>query len=63
MRGRKNSLGKGWLRSWVQIIPPGPFFPVVQLRYYFRFIVGGCRTNWLPLDMIVSSFCVYVYTI
>gem|GEM_PF-4357273 len=21
------------LRSWVQIIPPGPFFTVVQIRY------------------------------
>ena len=32
------------LRSWVQI-PPGPLFPVVQLRYCFEFIFGKCRTN------------------
>jgi hypothetical protein len=25
------------LRSWVQIIPPGPFLSVIQLRYYSKF--------------------------
>jgi hypothetical protein len=28
-----------WLRSWVQI-PPGPSFPVVQIRYWFEIILG-----------------------
>jgi hypothetical protein len=32
------------LRSWVQL-PPGPFFTVVQLRYYFECIFGHCQTK------------------
>jgi hypothetical protein len=32
------------LRSWVQI-PPGPFLPVVQLRYWFEIVFDNCRTN------------------
>jgi hypothetical protein len=32
------------LRSWVQI-PPGPSFPVVQLRYWFERVLNKCRTN------------------
>jgi hypothetical protein len=34
----------GELRSWVQI-PPGPSFPVVQLRNYFEIVLGSFRTN------------------
>jgi hypothetical protein len=30
-----------WLRSWVQI-PPGPSFPVVQIRYWFEVILIIC---------------------
>ena len=41
--GTKNKLC--WLRSWVQIIPPGPLFNVVQLRYYFKLIFDECRTD------------------
>jgi hypothetical protein len=26
-------------------IPPGPFLTVVQLRYWFEFTLGDCRTN------------------
>jgi hypothetical protein len=33
------------LRSWVQIIPPGPFLPVVQLRYYLEFNLDNCSTK------------------
>jgi hypothetical protein len=36
--------GTDELRSWVQL-PPGPFFTVVQLRYYFECIFGHCRTK------------------
>jgi hypothetical protein len=31
------------LRSRVPL-PPGPFLPVVQLRYYFERVFGYCRT-------------------
>ena len=37
-----------WLRSWVQL-PPGPFLPVVQLRYCFELDFGKCRTKSLAL--------------
>jgi hypothetical protein len=40
---RKESM---WLlRSWVQIIPPGPFLSVRELRYCFELILNKCRTN------------------
>jgi hypothetical protein len=32
------------LRSWVQI-PPGPLFPIVQLRYCFERVLNKYRTN------------------
>ena len=38
------------LRSWVQI-PPGPSFPVVQLRYWFKLIFDECRTNSTAMPM------------
>ena len=34
------------LRSWVQI-PPGPLFPVVQIRYWFELVFGYCPTKSL----------------
>ena len=37
------------LRSWVQIIPPGPLFPVVQIRYCFEFNFNNCRTKSLAM--------------
>jgi hypothetical protein len=33
------------LRSWVQILPPGPLFPVVQIRYWNELGFSDCRTN------------------
>jgi hypothetical protein len=32
------------LRSWVQL-PPGPFLPVVQIRYCFEFNLDNCLTK------------------
>ena len=32
------------LRSWVQL-PPGPFLPVVQLRYWIELDFNNCRTK------------------
>jgi hypothetical protein len=32
------------LRSWVQI-PPGPFLPVREVRYYFEFNLDNCPTK------------------
>ena len=32
------------LRSWVPL-PPSPFLPVVQLRYYFEFYLDNCSTK------------------
>jgi hypothetical protein len=50
-----NSQGEdlGRMRSWVQILPPGPFLSVVQLRYYFEFNLDNCRTNSaaIPISM------------
>ena len=40
------------LRSWVQLIPPGPLFPVVQLREQ----VTGCSKKLSPLDF----GCIYI---
>jgi hypothetical protein len=37
------------LRSWVQI-PPGPLFPVVQLRYYFELNLDDCQTNSAAIE-------------
>jgi hypothetical protein len=34
-----------WLRSWVQIIPPGPLLQSSKLRYYFKFVFDECRTK------------------
>jgi hypothetical protein len=42
------------LRLWVQI-PPGPHFPVVQLRYYFELILGDCRTDSAATSEIISE--------
>jgi hypothetical protein len=33
------------LRSRVQIISPGPLFPVIQLRYWNELGFSDCRTN------------------
>jgi hypothetical protein len=35
------------LRSWVQIIPPGPLYHSSELRHYFELILGSCRTKSL----------------
>ena len=40
-----------WLRSWVQI-PPGPFLSVLEIRYYFEFILDNCRTNSAAMPMV-----------
>jgi hypothetical protein len=29
---------ESWLRSWVQL-PPGPYFPVVQLRHFLELVL------------------------
>ena len=34
-----------WLRSWVQIHPPGPLFPVMKLRRCSDLLFDSCRTN------------------
>ena len=43
---RYSSTEKGTdeLRSWVQL-PPGPFLPVVQIRYCFEFNLDNCLTK------------------
>jgi len=33
-----------WLRSWVQILPPGPSFPVIELWEQ----VAGCSKKFSP---------------
>ena len=43
------------LRSWVQL-PPGPFLPVVQLRYCFELDFGDCRTK-PSLDTADDDYC------
>ena len=49
-----NSQGEdlGRMRSWVPL-PPGPYFPVVQLWYYSEFNLDNCRTNSaaIPISM------------
>ncbi|MDQ3851882.1 MAG: hypothetical protein M3299_03495, partial [Thermoproteota archaeon] len=44
------------LRSWVQI-PPGPLFPVVQLRYWIEIVLGNCPTK--PEEKGSSDKAVY----
>jgi hypothetical protein len=41
------------LRSWVQI-PPGPFLSARELRYYFKFNLGSCRTKTLATPILHS---------
>jgi hypothetical protein len=38
-------------RSWVQL-PPGPFLPAREIRYYIEFVLDNCRTNLaaIPLE-------------
>jgi hypothetical protein len=33
------------LRSWVQIIPPGPFLSAMELRHYLELDSNNCWTN------------------
>ncbi|HJY10905.1 MAG TPA: hypothetical protein VJ250_08125, partial [Nitrososphaeraceae archaeon] len=33
------------LRSWVQIHPPGPLFPVSEIRYCSELDFNNCQTN------------------
>jgi hypothetical protein len=42
--------------AWVQL-PPGPSFPVVQLRYYFELIFDECRTNVTAMPMPYPTVC------
>jgi hypothetical protein len=46
------------LRSWVHSIPPGPLFPVVQLRHCFEFILDNCRTD--SLASMKGRNCIWV---
>jgi hypothetical protein len=51
---RKESL---WLlRSWVQI-PPGPFFPVIEIRHCFEIVFGSCRTDSVAMPMPYRTVC------
>lgn len=45
------------LRSWVQIISPGPLLYVMELRYYFEFIFWYCWTNShkMPWELLFWS--------
>jgi hypothetical protein len=45
------------LRSWVQILPPGPLLSVMKLRYWFEFIFDECRTNLaaIPILLLVDT--------
>jgi hypothetical protein len=55
-----NNLSNSLLRSWVQIIPPGPLFTVVQVRYCFELVFDSCRTKSLAKPMPYCVVCQYV---
>jgi hypothetical protein len=44
------------LRSWIQLLPPGPFLPVIELRHYIELVLSNCRTNpaAMPLANLIE---------
>jgi hypothetical protein len=43
--------------AWVQILHPGPLLPVLEVRYYFKFIFGKCRTKSPAIPMPYPPVC------
>src|SRR5919106_1814321 len=58
----EHDLRKSWLRSWVQL-PPGPYLPVLELRYYFEFDFNNCRTNLaaIPILLLVDTLSTSIF--
>ena len=56
---------KFMLRSWVQIIPPGPLLSVLEILYCFGLVLGYRRTNSaaMPLsDPMDSIFFIKIFS-
>jgi len=45
------------LRSWIQIIPPGPLIFVTELRYWIKLVSSYCRTKSLAKPMPYPTVC------